>query len=344
MTPTLPNECPIPDTRTRILERRQTEDGFGRNYYLVEITYLGGQEPTSTWVQSSDNTEKLGTEVERVYVNCILQYVSPRELERFENEQFRIEAEAQAVAEKEEEAEQVRRRMKQNARMAGSKKVKGKQTPNGLDRDPELQSTGKVRGQPRSKEKDGPVIDSAAHRELPQNEIARSEASQTDGPKPQTLEDEIAETSIDLEDIESEKDVPKPVSPGLMRSSFVANSALPLSPVQKHRLAPSIALRRCHPEVPDIGDSDTPSDGDEDGFMPSAAMQLHLEGEFNNVRITEPDSVSSHNEDAHRSKRQKMENMEPQQNLVPLPVSQIVDTDTRRKENFTAAVPQPLSR
>jgi hypothetical protein len=54
VTPTVPNDCPIPDARTRILERRQTEDGFGRNFYYVEITYLGDQESANAWVQSSD--------------------------------------------------------------------------------------------------------------------------------------------------------------------------------------------------------------------------------------------------------------------------------------------------
>ena len=338
MTPILPDECPIPEARTRILERRQTEDGFGRNYYLVEITYLGGQEPTSTWVQSSDNIERQGTEVERVFVNRILQYVSPRELERFENEQFRIEAEAQAVAEKEEEVEQIRRRLKKNARMAGSKKGKGKQTPNGLDKDPGLQSTGRVRGKQRSKGEYGLVIGSDAHRKLLQDEIVRGEPGQTDDQRPPTLEDEIAETSIDLEDIESEKDVPKPVSPGLMRSSFVANSALPLSPVQQHRLALPAALRRGHPEVPDIGCSETPSEVDEDGSMSSAAMQLHFEGKFNKTRIAMSDMVSLHNEDAHRSKRQKMENVEPQRKLLSSS-SQIVDMDTRRKDDSATTNP-----
>ena len=231
--------------------------------------------------------------------------------------------------------------MKKNARMAGSKKGKGKHTPNGFGKDPNLQFTGKMRGQPRSKGKDGMVIGSGAHGELPPDEIVHSEPSQTDGQRPPTLEDEIVETSIDLEDIESEKKLPKPASPGLKRSALLANRALPISHVQQHRPAPTTALRRGHPEVPDIGDSDTVSERDEDGFMSSAAMQLHFEGKFHNIRTVESDSLSSHNEDAHRSKKRKMDNVEPQQELMSPPPPQIADTDTGRKDNPAPADLQP---
>ena len=149
VTPNVPNDCPIPDARTRILERRQTEDGFGRNFYYVEITYLDDQEPAHIWVQSSDNSEKGGTEVERVDAEKVLDYVSPRELERYENEQFKIEAEAQAVADREEEQEQVRKRMVKNARMADSGRGRGSDMLGALDIDPELQISSKARGRPR---------------------------------------------------------------------------------------------------------------------------------------------------------------------------------------------------
>lgn len=138
VNPTVPNDCPIPDARTRILERRQTEDGFGRNFYYVEITYLGDQESANVWVQSSDASEKGGTEVERVDAEKVLEYVSPRELERYENEQFKIEAEAQAVADREEEQEQVRKRMAKNARMADSGRGRGSTMLDSLGIDPEL--------------------------------------------------------------------------------------------------------------------------------------------------------------------------------------------------------------
>lgn len=338
VTPHVPAACPIPDTRTRILERRQTEDGFGRNFYFVEITYLGGQEPTSTWVQSSDNseTDRSGTEVERVDVSRILQYVSQRELERFENEQFRIEAEAQAVADREEEEEQIRRRLTKNARTAGRGRGRGSKMLDGLGIDPELQptasigrsTTGRGRGRRRGRGRGswrgrgGPVSGGMSRGELAKDEIEDSQPSQGYTQRPSTSRDEIAETSVESEEVDSEDDVP---SPGLMRSAFVANSALPISPVQPHRPGPPAALRRSHPEVPDIGDTDTTS---EDGSMSSAAMQLQFEGDFDDIAISESESVESDDEDSHRSKRRRTKSTESQQVRMFPPSSQIEDSES----------------
>lgn len=331
MTPTVPSDCPIADARTRILERRQTEDGFGRNFYLVEITYLGGQEPTSTWVQSSDNSdsyEKGGTEVARVDVSRILHYVSPRELERFENEQFRIEAEAQAVADREEAEEQTRRRLAKNARVAGSGRGRGRgrgsRMLDGRGIDPELQ-TASMRGTPRGRGRGrgrrrggwrgrGGLV--PPRRELPQDEIVDSEPSQT----LPTSRDDIAEASS-----ESDDELPEPASPNLMRSAFVANSALSLSPAQPHRPLPPPARRRGHPEVPDIGDTDTIP---EDGSMSSAAIQLRFEGDYGDIAIAESPSVGSELERGHRSKRRRTESVEPQHTLMFPPSSQIEESES----------------
>lgn len=335
VTPHVPAACPIPDARTRILERRQTEDGSGRNFYFVEITYLGGQEPTSTWVQSSDNSEmeRGGTEVERVSVGRILQYVSPRELERFENEQFRIEAEAQAVADREAAEEQVRRRMDKNARMARSGRGRGSKMLDGLGIDPELQSTARVdrptrgrgRGRARGRgrvgwqPRGGLITGGTSHRELAKDEIEDSEPSQGYIQKPPTSRDKTAETSVESENIDSEDDV---ASPPLLRSAFVANSALPLSPVQPHRSAPLGALQRGHPEVPDIGDTDTTS---EEAPMSSAALQVQLKGGLGDIPVAEPKSIDSDGEQGHRSKRRRTESVEPQQVRMFPPSSQIED-------------------
>ncbi|KAF3044591.1 hypothetical protein E8E12_000091 [Didymella heteroderae] len=259
LTPTLPCDCPIPNTRTRILERRQTEDGFGRNFYLVEMI-------------------KDGTEIQTVDVSRILQYVSPRELERFENEQFRVEAKAQAIADKAEEDERVRRRMAKNARATGSGRGRGSRMLNGRGIDPELPARSRGRGRGRTRGNTGRRGGGgrgglALSRELPEEETVNGEPSQT-----------LATSYEDTTDASSgdEEQVPRLASPNLMRSAFVANSALPLSPVQPIRPVPSPVLQRGHPEVPDIGGTDT---GD------------------------------SQDEDRHRSKRRRMESVTPQRRL-----------------------------
>lgn len=216
--PTLPSDCPIPNASTKILERRQTEDGFGRNFYLVEIT--------------QDRTE-----VQTVDVSRILQYVSPSELERFENEQFRVEAEAQAIADREGEEEQVRRRMAKNARAAGSGRGgggrgRGSRTLNGLGVGSELPTRmrgGRARGRIGRRGRGGLALS----RELPEETAVNGEA------RPQ-------DTTVTSSGEEDEQ--PQLASPNLMRSAFVANSALPPP-----------ALQRGHPEVPEI-DTASPSD------------------------------------------------------------------------------------
>ena len=345
VTPHVPSDCPIVDARTRILERRQTEDGFGRNFYLVEMTYLGGQEPTSTWVQSSDDGELGGTEVERVDVSRILHYVSSRELERFENEQFRVEAEAQAVAEREEEEEQVRRRMEKNARMAGSGRGRGSRMLDGLGIDPELRTTSMLRGRPRGRGRGrgrgggggswrGRGGTTSRH-DLRQDEIVDSEPSQTYTQRPPTSRDEVKESSL-----ESEDDLPEPTLPCPMRSAFVANSALPLSPVQPHRPAPT-ALRRAHREILDITDTDTTSDDHDNGSMASAAMPLQSEGNSGDITTAESESPDSDQEDAHRSKRPRTESVGPQHTLMFPPSSQVEDSESE-DESIPADPPSTI--
>lgn len=324
VTPDVPNHCPIPDARTRILERRQTDDGFNRNFYLVEVTYFDGQEPSSTWLQSSDNSEKTGTEVETVDASRILHYVSPRELERFENEQFRIEAEAQAIADKVEEEEQIKKRMMKNARSAG--RGRGGGMLDRLDIDPDLQTTGAVRGRPRGRGRGrgrprgswrGRVAlpsGSMYIKELVQDAIYDSEPSQMDSKSLPVSRGEVAETSSD-----PEEHSPQQTLSGLMRSAFVTNSALPLSSSQPYRSAAPASLPRGHPKVPDIRDVDTPTAQD-DGSTSSAAIQLQFERDPRSIENVDSDSDES---DIHRSKRRRTESKEPQRTLMFLPSSQI---------------------
>ncbi|KZM21591.1 uncharacterized protein EKO05_0008016 [Ascochyta rabiei] len=337
VAPQPPNDCPIPDARSRILERRQSEDGFGRNFYFVEITYLGGQEPTSTWVQSSDNSERGGTEVERVDVSRILQYVSPRELERFENEQFKIEAEAQAVADREEEAEQIQKRMKKNARAAMSGRGRGNHTVDGLGIDPDLQSTATIKGRPRGRGRSrrrgrGSSVLSGLQRELPQDAIVDSQPSQTSDQRAKMPFPEIAETDVESNELDSDIGL-KTTSPSLMRSALVANSALSLSPVLPNKPAPSAALQQGRPEVPNRGSSNITSEDGTDGFMPSAATQLQFEGGSSDIAIALSESVSSDDEDAHRSKRRKTESVASHQELMFPPSSPHQPSDSASEDD-----------
>ncbi|KAH6629863.1 hypothetical protein C7974DRAFT_194671 [Boeremia exigua] len=346
VTPHVSNDCPIPDARTRIIERRQTEDSFERNFYFVEITYLGGQEPTSTWVQSSDNSEKSGTEVETVDVSRILQYVSPRELERFENEQFRIEAEAQAVADREDEEEQIRRRMQKNAR-AGGGRGRGGHMLDSFGIDPELQTSNTSRGRPKGRGrgrgrgrgswrgKGGLLSGAMRSLEFVQDEIVDSEPSGTKNHEPPISRDEIAETSS-----ESENDLPGPSSPGLMRSAFITSSALPLSPVQPHRPVSPNPLRRANPEVPDIG-TDANSEESEHDSVSSAAMQLQFEDDLGEVAIAVTVSEGSDEGDGHRRKRYKTESMTPQHTLMFPRSSQIEESTSESEDDSVPADPPP---
>jgi hypothetical protein len=227
---------------------------------------------------------KNGTEVQTVGVSRILQYVSPSELERFENEQFRVEAEAQAIADREEEEEQIRRRMAKNARAIrngreGVGRGRGSHMLNGLAIDSELptRTRGQGRGRPRGKigrrgrGGRGGRGGLALSRALPEEETVNGESSLTLA----TSHEDTTETSS-----EEEERPPQLASPNLMRSALVANSALPLSPV---RPMPPPALQRGHPEVPDIGGTASAS-GDSE-------------------------SSDSEDEDGHRSKRRRTESV-----------------------------------
>lgn len=291
-------------------------------------------------MQSSDNSERTGTEVERVDVSRILQYVSPRELERFENTQFKIEAEAQAVADKLEEDEEVRRRMQKNARMAVSIRGRGDRILERLGIDPELQSSGMSRGRPRGRGRGrgrarapagaswrgrGASYLAASHRELSQDEIVDSQPDQALDTSPRRLPLESTGTDVESEELDTEDGLPESTSPGLMRSAFVANSALPLSPVWPNRPLPSAAPRQSHHEMPDTGNPDITSDDGQDGSVSSTALQLHFEDD---VAIAESESATFASDDGHRNKRRKTESTEPHQELLFPPSSQIAYSES----------------
>lgn len=95
INPTPSAVSPIPNARTSILSR--FESYHGRPTYRVRIVY----DPDAAGIHS-DHTrgeEDGRVVVEEVDLSAILDYVSPLELERFENAQFKREKEAQIRAE-----------------------------------------------------------------------------------------------------------------------------------------------------------------------------------------------------------------------------------------------------
>ena len=181
--------------------------------------------------------------------------------------------------------------------------------------DPELQATSKTRGRPRGRGRGswrarGGVASGAMRvNEIAQDEIFDSEPSQTHMQRTETIGSEVPETSS-----ESEDDLAEPLSPGLMRSAFVTNSALPVSPVQQYRFGGPAALRRTNP-VPDINDDDE--------SMLSDAMQLQVEGGHGDTISTGSGSDDLGDRDRRGTKRPRTESATPQHTLMFPPSSQI---------------------
>ncbi|KAI4917994.1 hypothetical protein J4E90_002374 [Alternaria incomplexa] len=138
VTARLPNVCPMSNARTRILHRRQTEDRFKRELYTVEVTYTGGPGSARDGIAL--------TQLEDVDLQRILQFVSLAELERYETEQFRLEAEAEAIAMRTEAEDLARRQLRKNAK--GPNASKGSRVLSALAFS--VEPTPRSRGRPRA--------------------------------------------------------------------------------------------------------------------------------------------------------------------------------------------------
>jgi hypothetical protein len=146
VTPFLPTECPIRHAQTRITDRRQTEGDIQRNFYVVEVTNF---DPRDSSVSSAEDAPPSSTEIVHVDLSRILEYVSPDELERYENEQFKIEAQAEAEAMRVKAEEVAQRRLEKNARVPGA--GKGSRMLSGLGLDAEARRPGRPRGRGRGR-------------------------------------------------------------------------------------------------------------------------------------------------------------------------------------------------
>jgi hypothetical protein len=315
VTPFLPTECPVPNAQSRILGRRQTEGDIQRNFYVVEVTH---SDACASSFSGIDAAETSSTELLHVDLSRILEFVSPDALERYENEQFRIEAEAEEVAMRAEAEELARRRLEKNARMAAIG-----QGSHILGSDREARTRGRPRGRGRGRGR-GPGS-WRARNALVTNAQPYDEDVEPDEALRRVEEDiqlMTAETESDKDDFETPRG---PTSPSIARSAFVANSALPVSPVLSHRRPTIIANTQYYDDESklDLANGD-------DGSISSAAMQLRIEDDVRGRTDESSDDASSHN--GHRSKRRRTESTTPRQRQPPARTTateqHLVDRDT----------------
>lgn len=322
VTPLLPSDCPIPNAQTKILDRRQTEHDIKRNFYIVQIT----RPPTRDSTNTHNGEDTPVDEVEEVDLSRILHYVSPRELERFENEQFRIEAEAEAEALRQDAQDLARRRLAKNAKMPEVSKA----CPllEGLRLDPNAPTRGKPKGKPRGRPRGrgrgrgrgswrgrgALVMHSQLRDDEPRTKLVDPEGMKASYYDEEELQRLIAETETDEE--RSDEDRQASTSPNIMRSAFFTNSALPASPTGKRRRLSNFSmLQRARPEVPDPDGSDNELGDNNVQSISTATLPSAFEGDSQGHVFEESDEdiVAGHR---HRSKRLRTESTPSDQRLT----------------------------
>lgn len=339
VTPFLPTACPLPKAQSRILDRRQTEGDVQRNFYVVEVTNFTSRE---TSVSSAEDAGPNVTELFHVDLSRILDYVSPEELERFENEQFQIEAEAEAVAMRVEAEELRRRRLEKNARPAAMGQTS--RTLSGLGLDPEMRPRGRPRGRGRGRGRGswrgrGALVSNGREQDMQDQlvDVDVDELVQTEDGLQMMMIDET-----DSEDVDSAADLGAQTSPNLARSAFVANSALPLSPVLSHRRPSGAPSMLRIPIDTSEDDEDEESDlelVDRDArSMSSAAVQLRIEDDIHGHSETTPEDGG----DGHRSKRRRTESTASNQRR-PRTTTDLPERSHPRSP-FSSTIPVSCSR
>ncbi|KAF2266274.1 hypothetical protein CC78DRAFT_542531 [Lojkania enalia] len=297
ITPNLPNECPIPNAHTKILARRQTEGTPNRHYYRVLVRWF--PVGSSTGVNSESPDDKNVDEViEEVDMSRILRYVSARELERFENAEFRAEAEADRVAKREAQRELEQKRLAKNARVRGA--GRGSRMLADLDiqvghrrgggRPPRGRGRGRVRG--------GHLLAGDAVRTTTwafEDATANVEEHGhiiDEGEPPESFERVIDGTEDEEEDEDVDETSLQQVSPDLTHSSFLVHSALPIFPAMKQPVRANF-----------LGIEDL----DENSSTSSAAQQLISERQYRAPPLIDEDEDEDVSESRHRDKRRRTE-------------------------------------
>jgi hypothetical protein len=329
VTPFLPTECPLQNAQSRITDRSQTEGEVQRNFYVVEVTNFNGRETSLSSVEGGASS----TEIYHVDLSRILEYVSPEELERFENEQFRVEAEAEAVAMRIQVEKTAHRRLEKHARAAAA--GQGSRMPSALGFNGALRTRGRPRGRGRGRGR-GSWCGRGA---LTKNSVEDMREELVDAEVEDALHSEedmqltIAETESEEEDLEAEAQAR--TSPTIARSAFVANSALPVSPVLSHRRPVGIPIVQREPTTEDDEESDIELINRNARSTSSAAMQLRIEDDDRGRSIADSDEDTAHR-DLHYNKRRRTESTASNQRH---PLRQ----ESRSELNRTNNLPYPPS-
>ena len=279
---------------------------------------------------------------ETVHLDCsrILEYVSRRELSRFEGAESRAESKAIAAAQRAEAEKAASKVLERNARESGTKRGRGRGSrmlsglglPQGVHTRGRPRGSGRPRGRPRGSGRargrlaiqgENKMVD-----DLTSKDVTDLERLETTHLEEANLHAIIADTSEE----ESEGELPVgPASPNLARSSFIANSALSMSPIATHRrLAKPLYSRYEVSEVDEL-------DAEEDNMsMSSAAAQLQVDG---GVR-GRPNLPSDESEKLrHRTKRQRTESTSTSRPPAPAPYSKQPSSPTRNPTKSLLAKP-----
>jgi hypothetical protein len=307
VTPFLPTDCPIQNARTRILDRRQTEGDIQRNFYVVEITYFSIRDSA---VSSIEDAETSYTEIVHADLSRILEFTSPDQLERFENEQFQIEAEAEAVAARVEAEELARRRLEKNSRVSGTGQASRMLNGPGADvrrhtrGRPRGRSRGRGRGRGRGSGRGRGALTSTFGGDMGET-TAEVEAYEAMRQEEEDMQLVIAET--DSDEGELARSSRAQVSPNAARSAFVTNSALPTSPEVSHRHLSSILIMPRTYSEDDQFDPELLGAGARSLSVSSAGTQSGTE-DVDGGRSESSSAVGSTELEQHTNRQQRTEN------------------------------------
>jgi hypothetical protein len=300
ITPNLPNACPIGirGSLSKIVDRKQYQTTPKKHYYEVEVRVPLPPDVDLDDGSDGDSDESASEEallpeelhdidwdtdsswrvaVVQVDVSRILRIVSSRELERFENAEFRKEVELGAQVKKWEAEERAAYLMEKNEAAPGAGRGSRMLVGLGSSFIAVNQGRGRARPPKRGRGRGG------RNHWLSSRTARGDETTASAGAAGGTFE--ALDLAGSATEDEEEGEALQHTSP-IMLSSFVANSALPLSP---------LTVRRGHPEVPDIDDSD-------DESMSSAAQQLAYEKQLHERQV-------SASEDERPSKKRRTDSI-----------------------------------
>lgn len=256
-------------------------------------------------------------EIAQVEMSQILRYVSRRELERYEQEDYAQQAQAEETARRAEADELAKRRLEKNAR--GPSMGTGI-IPVGTLEMSNLEVQKRPRGRPRGRGRGrgrargwgagwGGLAATQGHG-------ADTEELEQDLREQEILEPAMLDTSEDDEIGGDAPNLSQHSSPNFARSSFVANSALLLSPVAVHRrlsrilISPHLLPARESPADKSTPESDDETEQRNAKSLSSATAQLELERDVRgqpppNMKEGSEGSENTDEADWHRAKRQK---------------------------------------